>query len=130
MTSLERILMDANRADPRRIAEEAIGERPPGSIPAAVKEHASGPTDRDIRQQARSVGPHASVAEKTAEAVGERVGDAYAYRHVSSEEVQRRSRIATPRRGHRLEFSLTDPPLALLVAFVVGYGAALMLHRR
>jgi hypothetical protein len=38
--------------------------------------------------------------------------------------------MAISRPGWGREFSLADPPLALLAAFVAGYAAALMFHRR
>ena len=56
------------------IAEEAIGQRH-GSAPDYA------PTKADMSQEAlqlaRSSGAQASIPEKTAESVGERVGDAY-----------------------------------------------------
>jgi hypothetical protein len=66
--------MDSKRTDPRKIAEEAIGERSESAIPEA-KDKVEGPTDERIHQLARSAGPRASVAAKTTEAVGERGGD-------------------------------------------------------
>jgi hypothetical protein len=68
--------MDDKKPDPKTIAEEAVGERRGNPTPDAAKLEM--PTEEAIRQLARSAGPQADIAAKTAEAVGERVGGAYA----------------------------------------------------
>ena len=68
--------MDGKKPDSRTIAEEAVGERRGSPTPDAVK--AEMPTEEDIRQLATSAGSQASRAAKTAEALGERDGSAYA----------------------------------------------------
>ena len=72
-----------------RIADEAVGQRPADAIPEVAKEAASAPSD-NIRQFARSVGPGATVAARTAESLGERDESAYAYHHATSDEVRRK----------------------------------------
>ena len=59
------------------IAEEAVGQRHVSGLPDAVKETAETSTDETVRRLAKSSGSEASTPEKTAEAVGERVVDAY-----------------------------------------------------
>lgn len=66
-----------NQQDPNRIAEEAVGQRHDGAPPDDVKEREGMSPEEAARQTAWSVGPQASVPEKTAESVGERWGNAY-----------------------------------------------------
>ena len=68
--------MDDKKPDARTIAEEAVGEARGAPIPDAAKNKPA--TEEVIRQLATSAGPQAGMANKTAEAVGERAGDAYA----------------------------------------------------
>ena len=80
-SSPRRNIMNAGM-DPRKIADEAVGQRPEGAIPDAVQEQMTAPiSDRAIRERAASAGPRASIAEKTAEAMGERSGGAYAHQN-------------------------------------------------
>jgi hypothetical protein len=60
--------MDDKKPDPDRIAEEAVGEALESRRPDAGKE--------EPRPAPTSTGPEANVAARTAESVGERVGDA------------------------------------------------------
>src|SRR5688572_1903954 len=78
--------MDERTTDARRIAEEAVGERPASAIPEAAKQHVVRAPD----PSGAPAGPRASLAARTAEAVGEREGGAYAGGTI--EEAQRRSR--------------------------------------
>ena len=111
--------------DRRRIADEALGQRPAGAIPDAAK-------DRVPRgRPANSAGPHASVATKTAEALGEAVGDAYAYQDSAAEQVRNRSRGAVRRASALRERpDLAQPLMIAAAGFAMGYAAALLIHRR
>jgi hypothetical protein len=62
--------------DRDRIAEEAIGQRH-GSAPDYAPTKADTSQEEAALQLAPSSGAQASIPEKTAESVGERVGDAY-----------------------------------------------------
>src|SRR5690242_9986023 len=66
-----------NQRDRDRIAEEAVGQRHDGAPPDDVSERERMSPEETARRTAWSVGPQASVSEKTAESVGERAGDAY-----------------------------------------------------
>ena len=63
-----------NQPDLDAIAEEAVGQRHDSAPPGAEKH---GISLEAIRRMATSAGPQASTSEKTAEALGERVADAY-----------------------------------------------------
>ena len=76
--------MDDTKAYPSTNAAEAVGERP-GMEPPQTSEHA-------VRPVETSAGPSATIAEKTAEEVGERTRDAYA--DATTEEARERSRGA------------------------------------
>lgn len=69
---------DGNRRSRADIAAEAVGERDRSATPAEAKQRAEMVPDEAVRRIAPSAGALASGAEKTAEAVGERVADAYA----------------------------------------------------
>jgi hypothetical protein len=115
--------MKTNRMDTQKIADEAVGVRSGDAIPEVVRQSAAGITDRDIRQRAKSVGPGASMAAKTAEAMGEEANNAYAHGHASSRAVGWTDTWSGMRVG--------DLPLSFLgVGFVVGYATALLFHRR
>ena len=118
--------MDSNRTEAQRIADEAVGQRPATAIPDASK--ASVTTPDTVRQQARSVGPGASVAGLTAESVAKDDG-AYAYGHATLDEVRRREASSQVRRRSGSTFG--EPSyVRLIAAFALGYSAALLLHRR
>jgi hypothetical protein len=106
----------------RRIADEAVGQRPASAIPEAAKDRV--PEGRP----ANSAGPHASVAAMTAEAMGETSGDAYAYPDATPEEARARSRASLRHGSARLDS--TPPMLTAAAAFALGYVAALVIHRR
>jgi hypothetical protein len=111
--------------DRRRIAEEAVGQRPESAIPEAAKDRV--PEGRP----AASAGPHASVAVRTAEALGETVADAYAYPDATPEEVRNRSR-GSGRRLSRLQGGAASgsPSMMMAAGFALGYVAALVIHQR
>ena len=119
-----------DRTDPKKIADEAIGQRPESAIPQVVKEGEANVTHLDIRQRAKSAGPDASVATKTAEAMGEHEEGAYAHRHAMPEQVHRQS-MATVSRTDWSATRVTDLSVigTAVTAFAVGYAAALLIHR-
>jgi hypothetical protein len=114
----------SDRNDRRRITDEAIGERPASAIPEAARDRV--PESRP----ATSAGPRASVATRTAEAMGERVGDAYAYPDATADEVQNLSRRLFRRTSTRDASDFAQPLMFAAAGFAVGYMAALLIHRR
>ena len=70
--------METRKQDRDAIAEEAVGQRHEDPPPYAVKKQPDISQEEMARRLSKSAGPRASIPEKTAEAVGERVGDAYA----------------------------------------------------
>ena len=122
--------MDERDTDARRIAEEAIGERPEVAIPDAAKQNViKRPEDLAV-----SAGPQASLATQTAEAVGEREGGAYADGTI--EEAQRRSRETVRQKSSQAQATqwlhrrLGSQPLTVISAFALGYLASLVVHYR
>ena len=121
--------MDERDTDARRIAEEAIGERPEVAIPDAAKNVIKRPEDLAV-----SAGPQASLATQTAEAVGEREGGAYADGTI--EEAQRRSRETVRQKSSQAQATqwlhrrLGSQPLTVISAFALGYIASLVVHHR
>ncbi len=118
--------MDDKKPDSRTIAEEAVGERSGSPIPDAVKDKAEMPTDEVIRQRATSAGPQADIAAKTAEAVGERVGDAYA----TTDEVKMGSRKVSRHAASQASRAAQERFMTVAAGFALGYAAALLIHRR
>ena len=70
--------METRKQDRDAIAEEAVGQRHGDPPPYAVKKQPDISQEEMAQRLSKSAGPRASIPEKTAEAVGERVGDAYA----------------------------------------------------
>ncbi|HWO85999.1 MAG TPA: hypothetical protein VNN75_05870 [Stellaceae bacterium] len=70
--------METRKQDRDAIAEEAVGQRHEDPPPYAVKKQPDISQEEMAQRLSKSAGPRASIPEKTAEAVGERVGDAYA----------------------------------------------------
>jgi hypothetical protein len=70
------------------------------------------------------------VATKTAEALGETAGDAYAYPDATMEEVRRRSGGSVRRRPAGNGLSSAQPFMIAAAGFAVGYVAALLIHDR
>jgi len=115
----------ASDADKRKIVDEAIGERPASAIPDAARDR----VPEAAQQQPVSVGPQASIAARTAEAVGER-GSTGAYADPAADRASSRSqtlrrplREMTPRFGG-------NSYLGAAAVFALGYAAALLIHRR
>jgi hypothetical protein len=121
--------MAERNTDARRIAEEAVGERPASAIPETARQRvAAAPSPA-----AAPAGPRASLAARTAEAVGEREGGAYA--DATMEEAQRRSRQTVGRSSQAhvarwLSDQFGPQPLVVMAAFGLGYLAASVVNRR
>jgi hypothetical protein len=118
--------MDDTKAYPSTNAAESVGERP-DMEPPQTSEHA-------VRPVERSAGPSATIAEKTAEEVGERTSDAYA--DGTTEEARERSRamVRHAARGGWPDGTPSFPLdqqifVTLAAGFALGYGAALLIHR-
>jgi hypothetical protein len=118
------------QSDRDRIADEAVGQRretPPwaGSAASMSGEDAS-------RQFAASSGVAASIPEKTAESLGERVGDAYS----DPENAPRHSLpkgVGTHRFLSASGKAANPGPerfLTVVASFAVGYVAAVLFHDR
>lgn len=126
--------MQTRKQDPDAIAEEAVGQRHGDPPPYAVKEKPDMSQEEIARRLSKPAGPRASIPEKTAEAVGERVGDAYA--DPGSAAVRNRpgiiARLAGPHeRSGAVRQLLDERPLLMVAAsFALGYMTALMLHGR
>lgn len=119
------------RMDPKKIADEAIGQRPESAIPDAAREQMTAEiSERAIRWRAASAGPNASIAERSAEAMGEQSGGAYAHQNATPRQVQLLS-SATARRAEWWPRMVGDLPFISAAAiFAIGYGTALLIHRR
>ena|SRR5438477_6543773 len=116
--------MDDRKPDPRAIADESVGETRDSPIPDAAKHKPA--TEEVIRQLATSAGPQADIAAKTAESVGERVGDAYA----TTDEVKMGSRKVARRAASQASRAAQQPFISVAAGFALGYAAALLIHRR
>ena len=116
--------MDDKKPDARMIAEEAVGEARGAPIPDAAKNKPA--TEEVIRQLATSAGPQADIATKTAESVGERVGDAYA----TTAEVEAGSRKFARTVASQASRAAQQPFITVASGFALGYAAALLIHRR
>jgi ElaB/YqjD/DUF883 family membrane-anchored ribosome-binding protein len=116
--------MDDKKPDPKTIAEEAVGVRRGNPTPDAAKPEM--PTEEAIRQLATAAGSQADIAAQTAEAVGERVGEAYA----TTEEVKVGSRKAARTAASQTSRALQQPFISVAAGFALGYAAALLIHRR
>jgi hypothetical protein len=116
--------MDDRKPDSQAIAKESVGEtRDKPTAEAATGEI---PTEDVLRLRAMSAGPQADLAMRTAESVGERVGDAYA----TTAEVKAGSQHL-PRRAEIHESHTAQQPFMIAaVGFAFGYAAALLIHRR
>jgi hypothetical protein len=116
--------MDDKKSDPRIIAEEAVGEARGSPTPDAAKPDM--PTEDVIRRLATSAGPQADIATRTAESVGERVGDAYA----TTAEVKAGSRKVARTVASQASPAAQQPFITVAAGFALGYAAALLIHRR
>ncbi len=123
--------MQSGKPDPDAIAEEAVGQRHGDPPPYAVKQEPDISQEELARRLSKPAGPRASIPEKTAEAVGERVGNAYADPG-SARNLPGIARLAGPRERSGAVRQVFDEQPFLMVAasFALGYITALMLHSR
>ena len=143
--------MQTRKQDSDAIAEEAVGQRHGDPPPYGVKKKPDVSQEEMARRLAKPAGPRASIPEKTAEAVGERVGDAYADPGSAAPRNPRGkiARLALPH-GRFSGNGAADPilgavrqvvqvvshqfdeqPFMMVAAsFALGYMTALLLHRR
>ena len=126
--------MQTRKQDSDAIAEEAVGQRHGEPPPYAVKKQPDMSQEEMTRRLSQPAGPRASIPEKTAEAVGERVGDAYADPGSAAGRYRpgKIARIAGPHeRSGAVRQMLDEQPFLMVVAsFALGYMTALMLHGR
>jgi hypothetical protein len=120
------------KPDPDAIAEEAVGQRHGSAPPDAVKNPEIS-QEEAARRLATPPGTQASISEKTAESVGERVGDAYSDPESAASQgrgVSHRVR-SMGSAGHAASRQSSEQWLAVLSAgFALGYLAAALIHGR
>lgn len=126
--------MQTREQDPDAIAEEAVGQRHGDPPPYAAKGQPDLSQEEMARQLSKPAGPQASIPEKTAEAIGERVGDAYADPGSAAARnlPGKMGRLAVPNEGSGAARRVLDeqPFLMAAASFALGYMTALLLHRR
>ena len=143
--------MQTRKQDPEAIAEEAVGQRHGDPPPYALKEEPDISQEEMARRLSKPAGPRASIPEKTAEAVGERVGDAYANpgSAAARNTPGKVARLALPHErfagngaadpvldavrqlGQVLSHQFDERPFMMVAAsFALGYMTALWLHGR
>jgi hypothetical protein len=113
------------QADRDAIADKAVGQRP-GSAPPEAQKKDDLPPEELGRRLATSAGAQASISEKTAESIGERVADAYSDPDLAGRPV---SIGRGSDQGVSSPFEL-QRFLTLVTSFALGYVAAVLLHRR
>jgi len=96
--------MDDSKPDPQAIADEAVGETRDRPLPGTASGKVEMPTAEVIQRRATSAGPQADTAIKTAESIGERVGDAYA----TTAEVEAGTRNLARRAGFQAAIRLSS----------------------
>jgi hypothetical protein len=130
--------MQSRKPDPDAIAEEAVGQKHGDPPPYAVQEKPNVSQEEMARRLSEPAGPRASIPEKTAEAVGERVGDAYAdpgsaaarNRPGTIARLDRENGAADPVLGAVRQVVDEQPLMMVVASFALGYVTALMLHGR
>ncbi|MBV8738129.1 MAG: hypothetical protein JO007_12890 [Alphaproteobacteria bacterium] len=130
------------KQQPDKIAAEAVGERLGSDPPDAVR-HPEISQEEVARKLAPAPAPQASVAEKSAESMGERVGDAYA--NTGSDRVQRSGRDVQPQASGTMDRALDlgrdaaqsisrqfqeQPVIMALMGTALGYLAGALIHSR
>ena len=131
--------METRKQDPDAIPEEAVGQRHGDPPLYAVKKQPDMSQEDMARRLSKPAGPRASIPEETAEAVGERVGDAYADPGSTAARNQRftGNGAADPVLGAVRQVAQLvshqfgeQPFMMVAAAFALGYMTALMLHGR
>ena len=115
----------ASDADKRRIVDEALGERPASAIPDAARDR----VPEAAQRSPVSVGAEASIAARTAEAVGERVSTG-AYADPATDRASSRSRTSGRSSMGMMSRIGGTSYLGAATIFALGYAAALLIHRR
>ena len=110
------------QADRDAIAAEAVGLRPGNASAEAHEKH----SEELRRPPATATGAEASIAEKTAESVGERVADAYSDPDLTNRPVA----IGRESRSGLTSDSPLNRFLTLAAGFALGYAAAVFFHGR
>jgi hypothetical protein len=126
-----------SQPDRDAIAEEAVGQRHGSAPPDAVKAKTDFSPEEAARRLAASSGAQASIPEKTAESVGERVGNAYSDPESGNQNPKgkvgqltamralgRERAEAAPRRSVEERFG------TVIAGFALGYVTAVLLHDR
>ena len=114
---------DANR---RRIADEAIGERPASVTPDVARDR----VPEASLQSPRSVGSQASIADRTAEAMGERVSTG-AYADPATDRVSGRWPILARHPSPGIASQSGGQSYLMMAAiFALGYATAWLIHHR
>jgi hypothetical protein len=133
---LREITME-RQSDRDAIAEEAVGQRHGSGPPDAATGKADISQEEAARQLAASSGAQASIPEKTAVSVGERVGDAYSdpesVRQKPKGEIGQLSAVRALGRkpAGGVPRQLIEGRFATVVAsFALGYITAVLLHDR
>ena len=124
-----------------RIVDEAVGQTHGNPRPAEGT-----PPEETIRRNAAAPGPLASMAEKTAASIGERVGDAYSDTGSSRRGIPRQAATCSPHlpqntanraapAGHQMAQGISEAfsdqrLTSLVAAFGMGFIAAVLLQRR
>jgi len=139
-----------NHPDRDTIAEEAVGQRHDSAPPDAVKEKEDFSQEEAVRRFAISSGSQASIPAKTAEAVGERVGDAYSDAGSVAQTRKRNLGLQTATPAGSQAVGAANPVLAAgrqvtqvvshqfgeqpfmmgVACFALGYLTAVLLHGR
>ena len=114
---------DANK---RKIVNEAVGERPASATPEVARDRVP---EAALSSQ-RSVGAQASIADRTAEAMGER-GSTGTYADPATDRVSGRWPILARRPSMEMaSYSGGQSYLMMVAIFALGYAAAWLIHRR
>jgi len=124
MNGLTEIGME-RQANRDAIADEAIGQRH-GSNPPEARRESDKPALDEVARMSKSTGVDASIPEKTAESLGERIADAYSDPDLTKHPVWI-GRRAAEGISSRFEF---ERLMTLVTGFALGYLAAEFLHGR
>ena len=119
-------------ADRDKIAEEAVGERHQSAPPYAAKNEGVS-QEEATRHLAGSAGAQATTPEKTAESVGERVGNAYSDpKSVAPQKVGGQTAARRESEKSRFLSAQTDVGrfATVVASFALGYLTAILFHGR
>jgi hypothetical protein len=121
--------------DPDTIADEAVGQTHATPPPESVMQKENMSAEEAARRNAPAPGPEASMPEKTAAAVGERTGDAYADPGSPPRRRENRAADRALSTGRGLVQSVSDQfsnqrLMGLVGAFGLGFVAAMLLQGR